>query len=948
MTTRKHDRKPLFQGLYAGLVSKGLAFLFAVVAVTLAYGADYYVDANNGNDDWDGTTAAIPDQATIDAAAGGTVAGPRKTLHAMMSDERVVAGDTVWAAEGDYNEGGIVNGEGTTINRVQVKGGVMLRASGARDNTFISGANGTDGKYTAGATRCVFFLPPVNEEDGYGIVKGFTVRNGRTAPGRTVLNENNEEEVVSEYGGASTGEGLMSDCEFVKNGDKPGRGGTMYKGYAVRCKFTSIDNGFHGYKGTWIISSLFLAKRPYDECKVVNCTFLESSGTRDCDTYNCLFIGTGASSPEQALEKSDGRWANITEHNNAFSRAEFHPNACTVDEACRVVSEAETPYDETTFRPLAGSVAIDAGVASYYHNTTNRAVWRMGVWMAEVQKDYYGNDRVVNGTIDVGCGEAQKSDIVIEDSSNGLVIEGVNAGITPIPDGSSIDVVFKRNFTSDKLCTGVKVNGEFHSFGGTTNDVSYSATFSATVGNYDIEAVYEENQKDWYVSPNGDNANKGYHRSCPRRTLDKAMELATENADNVVHAAAGTYDSFAEGEEYTSAHSRVTVKEGVGLVADEWPLRETVIMGASDTTEAANEYGNGPNAVRCVTVMENGYVRGFKLTGGRTMLKDVGDGAADGACGGAAVLIGPAALIDCEITGNGTGYRGSVAASVNKVSGNQGWLIRCYVHDNHQNGGNYQIYDRTSIVDCYVDAGGGNTAYYCRGSSIILNSTIARGGARAWNNLFAYNSYLSGVSQNGGKFRLYNCAFETTREYESDIDGEKIIDENNTCIFNVAKADNIDDNFRPKTAASMLVDAGVKDYYDTYFPAQFAQFKNDRDFADGQRVYNGKIDIGCGEYDFRGDFASLLGSRAVIEAMGPNVTTNTAQNVVVPEGESIAMSVAPKASDRTTQYELVYNPEGGSQTVVAEKSTDAFTYTLDGACTVQSLKGYLGFVFQVR
>ena len=640
------------------------------------------------------------------------------------------------------------------------------------------------------------------------------------------------------------------------------------------------------------------------------------------------------------MEKADGRWTNITNHKNAFSREEFHPNACTVDSACRVVTEAETPYDETTLRPLAGSVAIDAGDTSYYVIVTNTAVWRRPAWLAEVTKDYYGNDRVVNGRIDVGCGEAQCSDIIVEDSSGGLVIEGVDAGTTRLPDDSSIDVVFSRNFTSDRLCTGVKVNGEFHSFGGTTSDVPYSVTFLAALGrNYNVEAIYEESQKDWYVSPTGNNENKGYHRNCPRRTLDKAMELAMENAGHVVHAAAGIYDSFAEGEEYASANSRVTVKEGVGLVADEWPLHETVIKGASDEiSEGRDDYGNGPKAVRCVTVEKNGYVRGFKLTDGRT--DNTPDAKMTRTCGGGAYLKESAALIDCEITGNGTGYRGSVVYSPDSY----GWLIRCYVHDNHQNGGNYQILDRTSIVDCYVD-GGNDSAYYCRGNSIILNSTIVKGSARSWNNLNAYNSYIDAAVHTGGKFTLYNCALMETRK--TKFDGVEIAADD-ACIFNVAEADNLGDDYRPKTAMSPLVDAGVNNYYDTYFPAQFAQFKNDRDFAGGQRVYNGKIDIGCGEYDFRGDFASLLGSRTVISEMGPNVTTNTARNIVVPEGESIAVSMAPRASDRNTQYELVYTPDGGSQTVVAEKSTDAFTYTLDGACTVQSLNGYLGFVFQIR
>ena len=76
-----------------------MALAFAVgLCVFGAFATDYYVDANYGNDGWDGTTATIPSQEVIDQ--GGTIPGPRKTLHAMMSDARVVAGTTIWAAEG--------------------------------------------------------------------------------------------------------------------------------------------------------------------------------------------------------------------------------------------------------------------------------------------------------------------------------------------------------------------------------------------------------------------------------------------------------------------------------------------------------------------------------------------------------------------------------------------------------------------------------------------------------------------------------------------------------------------------------------------------------------------------------------------------------------------------------------------------------------------------------
>ena len=169
-----------------------------------------------------------------------------------------------------------------------------------------------------------------------------------------------------------------------------------------------------------------------------------------------------------------------------------------------------------------------------------------------------------------------------------------------------------------------------------------------------------------------------------------------------------------------------------------------------------------------------------------------------------------------------------------------------------------------------------------------------------------------------------------------------------TCSFSAATADNLDANMRPMTASSVLVDAGNKALYDQWFPSKWVQFKTNCDRTGGQRIYNGQIDVGCGEYDFRPDFAAMLGEKAVISEMGPNVTTNAVPNVVVPEGDSITVAMASKGSGRETRYELVYTPEGGSPTVISESSAEGFSRTLDGACTIQSLSGYVGFMFLLR
>lgn len=855
----------------------------AVAGAFCANAGTYYVDANFGNDGWDGTTPAIPSQDVIDA--GGTIPGPRKTLHAMMSDERVEPGDVVCAAEGDYNDGGDVNGSDATTNRVQVKAGVTLKATGSRDATFITGSGGTyaDGAYAAGAVRCVFFIAPPNKATyGCGIVKGFTLRDGRTA-------------TSSEYGGAATGNGLLVECDFQKNGcNNNTRGGTLYRSTALRCRFTSYDRGYPGYSAVKIIDSLVtVGSSFYSGCKAYNCTFSGNGYVRsNGSSYNCLFLGTGAGSSSQSGD----------EHYTSYSRTDFQsdPAKCITNATCRVVMAEETPYDEVTFRPLTGSVAINAGSLSDYALATNG--WTEA-WLAECGKDYYGGSRVEAGAIDVGCGEKQEGSLLaITDESDGLVIVGAEKGEVLIPKGEAKDLIFSRTMTSDRLCLGVTVNGEFHSFGGTTSDAPYSVTLPAQFNcDYAIAAVYETDQKDWYVSPTGDNANKGYHRKCPRQTLDKAMELASENAGHVVHAAAGVYDSFAEG---ADARSRVTVKEGVGLVADEWPLKETVIVGASDTTEDADANGNGPHAVRCVSVSSGAYVRGFKLTGGRTVLTP--DSSARG--GGASNPSG--ALVDCEVTGNACAYRGR------QVYGS-GAIIRCYIHDAAK-GGNYDVY-YGSVINSYI--GGG---YY--GQSVVLNSTVTDEVRKSGNGIKAVNTYLHEATMGTA---CTNCVFMVSAE--KAVDGRSSYDPD-TCRFSASLADNLDANFRPKTTVSPLVDFGSRELYDACFPARWVQFK-DLDFADGQRIYNGKIDVGCGEYDWRGDFAKKLSKRGVaVEVASADVTTNEVAGVDLANGETLTVKCTLKAVGKVS-FKVVPDGEGAAKVMLGE--TQLFpvgnVYTFDGA-----------------
>ena len=883
-----------------------IAIGFAATAFTGAWGADWYVDANNGNDVWDGTSAAIPSQEAIDAAtaAGVAASGPRKTLHAMMSDERVVAGDTVNAAEGDYCEGGAVNGSKETVNRVQIKAGVTLTATQGRNNTFIIGSGGVFSSnqeinaYTNGAVRCVYFLsPPANAGYGYGIVKGFTLKDGRTAN-------------TNEHGGASYGYGLLVECDFQNNGcSKSDRGGTMHWGTALRCKFSSYARGYAGYTNTKIIDSLISStSKFYNSCTAYNCTFSGDGYLRTGGkSYNCLFVGAGAANSDQTPKDQ----AN-TKHYNDFSRLEF--NGCETDAFCRVVDKGETPYDPETFRPRVFSVAIDGGDISHYAKATNG--WT-AAWLAECGKDYYGGERVVNGKIDVGCGEMQMRDTVvtITDECGGLVVDGAEKGESSIGRGVTKDVVFSRTFTSDKLCLGVNVDGVFYSFGGTTSDIPQTVSLSWSLRHdYTIAAVYEENQKDWYVNPGplGDDNNKGYHRLCPRKTLVRAMELASENSGNIVHAAAGNYDSFPEG--YFS-NNRVVVKEGVGLVADEWPEKKTIIVGAKDMESSDKDTnGNGAKAVRCVKVDGNGYIRGFKLIGGRTQRGD-----STSARGGGAYLVSNAAIIDCEVTACGCAHRGRGIYA----AGTAGAIIRTYAHD--QACGSYDVYGG-QMADSYVmGAKSGNSTFYSYyGSGPIINSTVLRGDARSQGaNMKIINTYLMYASApDSSSSVLTNCVFVNSKD--KSVDGNCTYDPD-TCKFGVSSTDLFDDNFRPKNTWSPLVDFGDRALYDKYFPANWVQFKT-ADIAGGQRICNGQIDVGCGEYDWRGDYAAKLNPKIEVASAGPDVVL-VEQGVNIKAGDTLCLRVELRTSGT-----VALNIAGGATVTVdgAEIEGDSGVYAFAG------------------
>ena len=383
------------------------------VAGVVSAGNVWYVDAVNGNDGLDGTTAVVPE-----VGSSESLSGPRKTLVKVM--ELASAGDTIYAAEGNYNSGCVLAEGNATSNRVIVKAGVLLEARGRRTNTKISGAlsalPGSSRGCNVDSVRAVYFASPTEQETaagfGGGVVKGFTIQLGRT-----VLNDSTD----NSCGGGAFGPGLVVDCDFSENASN-NKGGNVAGATLLRCMLNpAIGGAYELVNGGNAADTLFNTnERVYpnnSNSKIVNCTFTNRVAYA-CGVYNCLFL----SSDTSAITFS---WA---DYYNTLSCGERGSRITEKDGECRFgIAENETAHVGGMVRPLSGSATINSGNKAYYNAFTNG--WT-ALWQAHwTGRDYAGYERINGDSIDVGCWEwmADKPSIHV-DSANG---DDANTGLHP-------------------------------------------------------------------------------------------------------------------------------------------------------------------------------------------------------------------------------------------------------------------------------------------------------------------------------------------------------------------------------------------------------------------------------------------------------------------------------------------------------------------------------------
>ena len=372
-------------------MKKSVAFVAFLAFCSVASAANvWYVDAVNGNDEWNGKvdySQADPDNKI----------GPKKTLSVFTS--LVSKGDTIYAAPGHYNDK--TSASATNYRFYTTVGGISLIATGDASNTFIDGALDSTVSATASPYGCGDnAIVPVKMTGGNNLIRGFTIANGRQLKW---------ENVGTYHGGgavlASTDR--MVDC-VVTNCAAIRGGGVQTLGTALRCRFTGnyAQEGAHAQDLRNAVNCVFENTSGYvsynnsTAATIVNCTFRGNklgnfrSNTATVNVYNSILLKGGDSQPKNKR---------MAFFNCVF---DFDPTKDPegfggTNGECRVVSTSSLKFNADG-SPYKGNPAYQTGVSAYYDDN-----FPTGFDADEKLLDVNRNVRTVDGAIDLGAVERQ-------------------------------------------------------------------------------------------------------------------------------------------------------------------------------------------------------------------------------------------------------------------------------------------------------------------------------------------------------------------------------------------------------------------------------------------------------------------------------------------------------------------------------------------------------------
>ena len=875
---------------------------------------EYWVDPTNGVD------GAVAD-------GYGTAEKPFKTLQHPCSLAVANGYTFIHAAAGVYDEGGDTYSTDPAdmtnyhTNRVCIMSHRNAYVKGAgRGRSFIVGKKDTTSPGASkgmgsAAVRCV-----LNDYDTYGCVQGFTLRESYA----DYSSSNDDNRRFS--GGffcsmqLNNRQHVLADCEIAGDG-QAFRGAIAYGGSLVRCvvhgyraegqyggaiRLASVENCVF-YDNDWgasnspnVDSSFFGCTLTSDLASPVN------SGNADLRMENCLVQAGGSSKCAATAALSKVRntvmwWYEAVSGSDSLYLAD--PKfASTADRDYRL--KTSSPALSLGFKPLSDD------------------------WM-QVQTDVNGKPRLrLNGCIVPGAVQDAVEIVTAVAPRAGSVDK---EGDTVVEPGESVTVNFTKDESTHKML-GVLVDDELEEGATSYTYTAKPSPFAADgtpVAPVTVAALYQTN---WYVNANvdpakgviGDDSNDGQAPETPWRTLAKLQAMKDVLwAGDVVHAAPGDYNaltvettvkrSFIAG--YDQLPSRVEVPADVTLIADEGP-EVTFITGES----GSGTYGMGPGAVRCASICDGGRLERFTLRGGRTF-NEVNDG--DQFCGGGvfARTVSDTAkcglVYGCVIT-NCVGQRGGAVrngravncrildcgASACAPAGSMSWFLGCYIDGCQYN--SQLMRDSYFVGSCTFTA---NQLPYGGGTAV---NEITPGYGGVVNCVFL--NKLTALRKNSSD-HYRGCKFLAT----GITDEEQLASLGEGCEeFASAAEFGLDAEGRPLVKTAGTVDAAVDAQ-----AATSASYFAGTDIDGVQRVYNGGMDAGCYEYDWRGEYSKDIGQKVV--KADPQVV-ETADGVLVKDG-TLVYEFPENGSGRKCRYTVPFAVTGTGVLSVFDNEAGLGEYT---------------------
>ena len=836
----------------------------------------YYVDPAIGNDANDGTATNAPFK-TIQAAVNA--AGTSRSV--------------IRCAAGTYDsDDGVMEVAGMT-NRVSVSTDQTLRIVGAgAGKSIIKGAPdesdpaGDGGKRGPAAIRCY-----ASTSGKANILQGFTLADGRCGySGNGTSTDYKHSGGGAFLGGSLTSHLILSDCVVTNCGAYRG---AVYGGTANRCVFVDSFGFNGGIRYCRVNSSLFYGN-PIDGS---NKRILSSNSI----FWHCTAIGVDKSS-DKLLAGGIG----IT---NSILSTIFGTSANENIQGTFVGDAGATVSAGTAADPQF----IDRSSGDYGLLASSPCVGG-GILSDDYARRYspgFGGDPIlfVDGLPTAGAIQRTKASCVtLFNGRDGVVLSP--AGTNALAAGESVTISFDGS-SATRPISGFLVNGEEQEYSQTA-----SWTFTAPpegaypTAPFSVQPIFSTN---WYVNAATDVENgSGTSPSSPKKTFHGTGGVFDECnvlPGDCIHVAPGTY-ATGEGKsdvsgEHGSAYvnARCSIPEGVSVVAD-GGAEETFIVGADGRTGPIDSKGRGTNSVRCVYLRKASSVTGFTLTGGRTC----GDGAynADNQGGGVYAVDNSGLIIDCVISNNASSRGGGM---------NNGKAIRCKFFDNWANK-NRAAVSAGIIIGCIVDRNRGVNA---------TQNTLG-----IWNCTFGPdNTTEDGTTATSSLGMPYGPVVNSVMCQKVQVDSSKAAYFTN-CIFvalvgtpdkafysdcTTTNADALafNSDYSPVIGTNPAVDAGSLEYT----PSELTGCP---DANGGQRIYNGAIDIGAVEADWRDIYAAALGKFVSVTSATENVTLSGGK-VRLGADDEIAGTWAPCTSGLKIRYSATAEVEEDG--VLSGEFTDA-------------------------